>query len=269
MTKQSKLFKIMLLLALVPILLITFTSCAFDKKENTLYQVALLQSLMQGEYDGIITVKELKTYGDTGIGTFQSVNGELIMLDGVVYQALGDGTIAVANNNTTIPFANVVFMQHEFRQTFTNVDSMNTLKTKLDEFVTGKNQENQFFMVKLTGVATTIKVRSEIAQEEPYRPLNEALQEDQREFNYENIEGTIVGLYCPNYMAGLNSQGWHFHFISKDKDKGGHMLDCNFEQLSGSLDSIQSFRMIIPNRTSFNEKDLSTDMQNEIEDVEG
>lgn len=56
--------------------------------EETIYQVALLQSLVQGYYDGIITVGELKEHGDTGIGTFEGVNGEMIVLDGVVYQAL-------------------------------------------------------------------------------------------------------------------------------------------------------------------------------------
>ena len=65
-------------------------SSAFAAGDD-LFQTALLQSLMLGEYDGVITVKELKTYGDTGIGTFQGVNGELIMTGGKVYQALWDG----------------------------------------------------------------------------------------------------------------------------------------------------------------------------------
>ena len=51
-------------------------------------QVALLQSLAQGHFDGITAVSELKTYVDTGIGTFEGVNGEMIFLDGVIYQAV-------------------------------------------------------------------------------------------------------------------------------------------------------------------------------------
>lgn len=38
--------------------------------------------------------------GDTGIGTFEGLNGEMIMLDGTVYQALGDGRVIVAPDNT-------------------------------------------------------------------------------------------------------------------------------------------------------------------------
>ena len=80
-----------------------------DDVEERIYQVALLQSLVQGYYDGIITVGELKEHGDTGIGTFEGVNGEMIVLDGVVYQALADGSIAVPSDEETVPFSNVTF----------------------------------------------------------------------------------------------------------------------------------------------------------------
>ena len=59
-----------------------------EKKTDreTIYQVALLQSLTLGQYDGFVKVKTLKRHGDTGIGTFDSMDGELIMLDGLVYR---------------------------------------------------------------------------------------------------------------------------------------------------------------------------------------
>ena len=77
-----------------------------EKNTETIYQVALLQSLTQGYYDGIIKVSELKEHGDIGIGTFEGVNGEMIVLDGTVYQALGDGSVQVAADDETVPFSN-------------------------------------------------------------------------------------------------------------------------------------------------------------------
>ncbi|MBR0074165.1 MAG: acetolactate decarboxylase, partial [Synergistaceae bacterium] len=77
------------------VLLMSLSLVSAGIKSDKLFQVALLQSLMQGEYDGVITVGELKHYGDTGIGTFQSVNGELIAVDGKVYRALWDGSVEV------------------------------------------------------------------------------------------------------------------------------------------------------------------------------
>lgn len=85
--------------------------CSYGEtlKSDRLFQVALLQSLMQGEYEGVVTVAELKAYGDTGIGTFQGVNGEMIVLDSTVYRALWDGSVEAAPDDETVPFSNVTF----------------------------------------------------------------------------------------------------------------------------------------------------------------
>ena len=76
---------------------------------DVLYQVALIQSLVQGYYDGIITVGELKQHGDTGIGTFEGLNGEMIVLDGTVYQAVADGSITIPADEETVPSGSVTF----------------------------------------------------------------------------------------------------------------------------------------------------------------
>ena len=70
-------------------------------------QVSLLQGLTFGDYTGSVTVAELKKMGDIGIGTFDKLNGELIMLDGVVYRAAGDGSVEVVSDEETVPFADV------------------------------------------------------------------------------------------------------------------------------------------------------------------
>ncbi|MBE6499363.1 MAG: acetolactate decarboxylase, partial [Methanobrevibacter thaueri] len=75
--------------------------------DDSMYQVSLMQAFMHGEFDGVITVEDLKTHGDTGLGTFEGVNGEMIILDGVVYQAAADGSINVMQDNETVPFATI------------------------------------------------------------------------------------------------------------------------------------------------------------------
>ena len=238
-----------------------------DTKSDKLFQVALLQSLMQGEYDGVITVGELKNFGDIGIGTFQSVNGELIMLDGKVYQAIWDGSVEIAEDTETVPFSNVTFFDSDIKFDNVNAASIEELKNSLNKIV-DEHGKNQFYMAKVKGVFSSIFVRSELAQKEPYKPLDAALKTDQREFSYKDISGTIVALYCPDYMDGLNSPGWHLHFISDDGTKGGHVLDFEFKSATVELDIISEFAMIVPNRASFNQKDLAADMKEAIEEVE-
>ncbi|MBR1604162.1 MAG: acetolactate decarboxylase [Synergistaceae bacterium] len=235
---------------------------------DKLFQVALLQSLMQGEYDGIVTVGELKQYGDTGIGTFQGVNGEMIVLDGVVYRAIWDGSVEIAPDDETVPFSNVTFFDADIIKKNVSAASAAELKGALNAIV-AEHGRNQFYMAKITGLMPSMLVRSELKQEEPYKPLGDALKTDQREFKYENIRGTVVALYCPDYMDGLNTAGWHLHFISADGKKGGHVLDLAVQDGNIELDIISEFAMVVPNRESFNNKTLAVDMKKEIEQVEG
>lgn len=91
-------------------LLIGSTGYAATVDRESIAQVALFQSLAQGHFGGTITEGELRTLGYTGIGTFEGLNGEMIVLDGKVYQALGDGRVIVAPDKTIIPYATVPFL---------------------------------------------------------------------------------------------------------------------------------------------------------------
>ena len=238
-----------------------------DKNTETVYQVALLQSLTQGYYDGIIKVSELKQHGDIGIGTFEGVNGEMIVLDGKVYQALGDGSVKEADENETVPFSNVTFFDSDIKETLSDLENVDALKAALDNIV-DQNGRNMFYFVKISGDFERMNVRSELKQEKPYKSLDKALATDQREFNYDNAKGTVVGLYCPDYMGGLNTPGWHFHFISDDKAKGGHILDLSFKSAEAQLDKTPEFDMTLSDTDTFQEMELSKDVSDAIKKVE-
>lgn len=242
------------------------TNTETEDKE-VVYQVALLQSLTQGYYDGIIKVSELKQHGDIGIGTFEGVNGEMIVLDGKVYQALDDGTVKEADDNETVPFSNVTFFDSDISENVSEIKDMAGLKSRMDETV-NKNGKNMFYVVKISGEFEKMLVRSELKQQKPYKPLDKALETDQREFTYDNIKGTIVGLYCPNYMSGLNAPGWHFHFISDDKTKGGHILELSFNKAQAEFDLTPKFEMKLSDNNDFQKMELAKDVDDAIKKVE-
>ncbi len=234
---------------------------------ETIYQVSLLQGLTLGDYNGSVSVKELKQKGDTGIGTFEGVNGELIMVDGTVYRAKSDGSIETAPDDETIPFANVTFFDSDEKQDISGVSSIADLKKLLDEKVE-KLGKNQFYMVRVDGTFKKMHARSELKQEKPYKPLAEALATDQREFSWDNIEGTVVALYCPQYMKDLNAAGWHLHFVSKDKKYGGHVLELDVDKAELKIDSTQGFNMQLPDTEMFPTLDLTKDQSDDIKKVE-
>ena len=242
-------------------------SAQTENDRETIYQVALLQSLTQGYYDGIIKVSELKEHGDIGIGTFEGVNGEMIVLNGTVYQALGDGSVQEAADDETVPFSNVTFFDKDGSLELSGINDVNALKEKLNAMVEG-NGKNLFYFVKMSGTFEKMNVRSEIKQEKPYKTLDKALETHQREFNYDNITGTVVALYCPDYMNGLNTPGWHFHFISDDKTKGGHLLDLQFANATAEYDATPQFEMCLTDNGDFQKMVLSKDVSDAIKKVE-
>ena len=243
----------------------TFAKPAQDK--DTLYQVALLQALTLGYFDDVVTVKELKMHGDTGIGTFEGLDGEMIVLDGVVYRANQACKVNVVNNSVRVPFSNVTFFDKDFSVKLRNVTDKSAFESALNAQV-DKHGINNFYMVKVHGDFAEILVRSEQGQVEPYPTLVEALQATQNEVTRQNISGTLVGLYCPAFMSSLNSTGWHFHFISDDKTFGGHVLGLHLESGEAQFDKTPAFSMVLPKKENFQALNFDRDLKEDIRKAE-
>ena len=127
---------------------------------------------------------------------------------------------------------------------------------------------NIFYAIKIEGTFSYIKTRSVPAQEKPYPPLVEVTQ-NQPIFEFNDVEGTIVGFRCPAYVAGINVPGYHLHFLTKSKDSGGHVLEFEIVEAVASIDYTSEFLMILPGDDSdFYEVDLTQDKQKELEKVE-
>ena len=265
-------YPVLRLLAGTAVAVCVLASCSNTKPASaqadteTLYQVALLQSLTLGDYTGSITVGALKQFGDTGLGTFDRLDGEMIVLDGVVYQALSDGTIAIPDDNVTVPFSTVTFFEEDGSLSLSNVQ-LDELKQILDQTVQQQGK-NSFYMVKIVGHFDTIQVRSEYAQQQPYQPLDQVMETDQVVFDYADVSGTVIGLYCPDYMDKLNTPGWHFHFLSKDYTKGGHVLSLSMTEGTASYDQTNQFSMTLPTHSTFQNLNLNTDLSEAIQKVE-
>ncbi len=238
-----------------------------DAKTDDCYQVATLQSLAKGNYDGYETIEHLLSRGDIGLGTFHELDGEMIVLDGVCYQAVSDGSIVETKPEVTTPFASVKWFQQDIQKELSAYPSIEELKTELNQMIEEMGA-NSIYIGKVEGVFSNIKVRSELSQKAPYKELAAVLATDQTEFIYDNIEGTLVCVYMPNYMEGVNTPGWHLHFLDKEHKKGGHVLELSMEQGVATLDQADSFVMTMPEDASFQDMNLTDISKEDIEKVE-
>ncbi len=230
-------------------------------KEETLFQVSTINSLLAGNYDGFMTFSELKRHGNVGIGTFNALDGELIMIDNKVYKIKSSGAVVEVPDSDKTPFAAVTYFDQDVTKSLSNVTSLDMLEQELDQLIEDKNL---FYIFRIDGTFKTIKARSVPHQEKPYPLLSEAVK-NQTVFNYDNISGTLIGLWCPEYIGGVNVPTYHFHFISDDRSKGGHLLDVSFDKAEAFMDATDGFNMIISPTSS---DGVVNDLNGEIDAVE-
>lgn len=223
--------------------MIVLTACGIRTEEDegdddTLYQVGTLSALSAGGYDGLITLDDLLDHGDFGLGTFDALDGEMIVVDGTVYQVPASGIASEPDGDVTTPFAAVTTWEPDFGHDFPDPMSCADLQTAIDGLIdTGMPHA-----VKVEGTFALLQTRSEEAQEPPYAPLDEVL-EGQIIFDLTNVEATIAGFYLPDYMANANAAGYHFHAITADKQAGGHVLDCQTSSITIEFDRLDSWQV--------------------------
>lgn len=245
-------------------IIISFTVCSFAQEKDALYQVSTINALLGGVYVGSESFADLKKHGDFGIGTFDELDGEMLAFDGEFYRIKSDGKPYPVKDDATTPFASVVFFQPDNSFDIKEDTNYENLKTTLDKSLPS---ENLFYAIKVTGTFKSVKTRSVPKQKKPYQDLVEVIK-SQPTFEFENVEGTLVGFRCPPYSAGVNVPGYHFHFITKDKTGGGHVLDCTLESGTIKIDNKYEFVMSLPNNKEFLELDLSKDKEAELDKVE-
>ncbi|MBD8875797.1 acetolactate decarboxylase [Roseibium polysiphoniae] len=232
-------------------------------EDGALVQVSTLNALMEGDYRGSKTVKEILRDTDTGVGTYNGLDGEAIIYNGHAYVGRADGEVSEMGPDETFAFSATTRFDDSVSEDEIAFSSIEDLKAKLDNYL---DSHNYFFMIKMNGVFD-VKVRSNFKQKEPYEPLYKVAS-DQREFDYENIEGFIVGIFSPNYVEGMNLPGWHVHFLSKDLKKGGHILEVS-GNAKIKINKLQAWKLLMPEDPDFSQWNLKEDLKSKTEAVEG
>lgn len=230
-----------------------------------LFQYNTLSALMAGLYGGTMTIGELLQHGDLGIGTLDSIDGELIILDGKAYQAKGSNgkaEVVEVSDDVTVPYAAVVFHQAEviFKQRFEMTDT--ELKRRIESYYDG---QNLFRSIKIKGNFSKMHVRM-IPKSAPNIKFADVATR-QPEYTCENISGTIVGIWTPEMFHGVSVAGYHLHFISDDLTFGGHIMDFTITEgivEVGPVDQLDQ-RFPVQDRkylfATFNVDDLKEDIE--------
>lgn len=218
-------------------------------QQDVFFQESTYDALQAGYYNGDITLKDLRAQGDFGLGTFDALDGEMVLLNGTFYQVKSDGNVYLTNDSARSPFADVTSFEPESQLVLASNDSLNY--SELQHYLEGQlPTKNIFYAVKITAESSYLKVRSPPKQVMPYPPLSDALK-NQSIFELHNVTGTFVGFFSPQYSSGICSPGWHFHFLTADNTHGGHVLEVVLQRATIQIDDMTALSVKLPDTAAF------------------
>jgi acetolactate decarboxylase len=207
------------------------------------YQVSTISSLLAGGYDGTTTVGQMLLRGNFGLGTFNGVDGEMMVLDGQVYRATTDGRAHLVDPSELTPFAVVVPFEPQSSMAVAAGQSLEQLEASLDAL---PYSASRIFAARVDARFQAIQIRSEPKQNPPYRTLVEVIKTEQVVHTLNDVQGTLIGFRFPASASSINVAGWHFHFLSADKTRGGHVLSLTTGDGLALVEEISDLRISFP-----------------------
>ncbi|HEY2472914.1 MAG TPA: acetolactate decarboxylase [Terracidiphilus sp.] len=226
---------------------------------HTLFQVSTSGALVQGVYERAVSSKLLLNYGDFGLGTFENLDGEMVILDGTIYQVRSDGTVLKIIDDVGTPFAVVTHFVADQDRTIENVSRLGELTGLCDRY---RDSDNLFYAFRIDGRFAHIHIRA-MRETQDGLPLAKSAA-IQPEFDFTDVDGTLVGIWAPQYSSALNIAGYHFHFLSEDRTKGGHLLECCGGILRVRADRLNDFHLSLPESEEFLRADLTKDSSKDL-----
>jgi acetolactate decarboxylase len=230
---------------------------------STLFQVSTSAALVRGVYQGAVRVGTLREHGDHGLGTFEQLDGEMVVVGGRCFRVGSDGSVHEMADDVLSPFAVVT---HFVPQETIGLDDCPDLSCLTSAFDRLRHTDNFFFAVRVDGHFDYVKTRAMCKTPEGV-PLAVATAR-QPEFEFERLAGTLVGFWAPQYAKTLNIPGYHLHFLAADHQRGGHLLQCRGRQLRLQIQREGVLSIALPETEDFLKADLRQDPSVDLERAE-
>ena len=235
----------------------------FDPSQSRIYVSTPVNALVEGIYEQNVPLSDILQHGDFGLGTFNDLDGEMVLLDGQIYRVAGDGTVSLVSADTLTPFACVTFyrsMSYEHSRGELTYAEFQAWLTRL------MPSPNLFYAFRIEGEFTQVRTRS-VPKQENYRPLVEVAKE-QAVFDFAHVTGTLVGFFTPVFMASVNVPGLHLHFLSADRQQGGHLLECQVKQVRADIQFLYTLELALPRNVDYLLWDFQRDIRRDLDQAE-
>jgi acetolactate decarboxylase len=233
-------------------------------KAQTLFQAGVASGFIGGLYDAIYPDKELKKHGDFGLGAPDKLDGEIVMLNGKLYQTQHSGKTFEVKDTGSTALAFVTFFHADQQVKLPHAMSRTELYHYLDSLLPN---QNAIYAIHVKGQFESVKTRAFPKQQPPYQPLASMLDQ-QAFFTFSNTGGDLIGYRLPLYLEALSIHGYHFHFLSADKMGGGHIIEFMAKDAIVEIHQLKHYEMAVPDTKAFGEFNFAKDRKEELKSVE-
>lgn len=229
----------------------------------SLYVSAPVNALVEGIYREDTTVADVLRHGDLGLGTFNDLDGEMVVMDGEVHQLRSDGEAYAVSPDTRTPFAAVTFFRPYSEEQIREPLDYPGFIALLDRLVPSKNM---VYALRVEGRFASLRTRS-VPRQDAYRPLVEVARE-QPEFDFTDVEGTLVGFWTPSFLSSVAVPGYHLHFLTADRRHGGHLLECAPVDVTISLQHLPQVSLGLPMTLDYLTAEFGRDTERDLDEAE-
>jgi acetolactate decarboxylase len=228
-----------------------------ESKPDTYFHYSIWHAFVNKVFDADLKVSTLKANGDIGLGSFDFLDGEMVMLDGIPYRIREDGEITVGADDDEIVYANAAFFDQDGSFDIQKGVNYDQLRAAINPNIPSLNL---FYAFKIHGTFKTLKLGGLDKQEKPFDDGLDVLIPNRPVFEGENITGTMIGFFCPEFIGDINAAGYHFHFISDDLKMGGHVMEfASAEPLEVQFDEMNNYHFYLPDNEDY--RNVSLDKQ--------
>ncbi len=229
------------------------------------FQTSSIEALLDGAYEGDLTVGELLDHGDLGIGTVDHLDGELVVLDGEAWVVGASGAVRAVTPDEGTPFAVVCRFTPGPAVDLGPTADLAALGGAIEE---AAPEGATVLAVRVDGAVARARVRSVTRQEPPYPPLTEVVTH-QREWELADVVGTVVGFRFPDGTDGLEVPGWHLHLLTEDRTSGGHVMELALAEGTLRVEATDALHVEVPDHVDAALHARGRDRRAEIDAVEG
>jgi acetolactate decarboxylase len=205
-------------------------------------QFSTIGALMSGYFSGEFSLHdELSQRHAFGLGCSDGANGELTIFNGVLWEATADEELHNPDKHEKVPFVQITSFRPEKSCDVENISHENAEQLLGEEI----RNENIFLAICIEARFDKLVIRRPRRAGKCKRTVREIVQSQQVDTLYD-IHGKLIGFWTPELFGRISVPGFHFHFINKEENISGHVLEYYASKGIMQFEEKQTIEITVP-----------------------